>query len=125
MRGADCNIICTQPRRISAISVSARVSSERGESLGETVGYQIRLESKRSSQTRLLFCTTGVLLRQLVMYKIWSIASNSCFVKPLPTFRCSAVCLSNNQYTLSCLGTSSYLQRSKYLDSFGQKKKKN
>ncbi|GMN39573.1 hypothetical protein TIFTF001_008810 [Ficus carica] len=66
LRGADCNIICTQPRRISAISVSARISSERGESLGETVGYQIRLELKRSSQTKLLFCTTGVLLRQLV-----------------------------------------------------------
>ncbi|XP_030482340.2 DExH-box ATP-dependent RNA helicase DExH1 isoform X2 [Cannabis sativa] len=66
LRGADCNIVCTQPRRISAISVSARISSERGESLGESVGYQIRLESKRSSQTRLLFCTTGVLLRQLV-----------------------------------------------------------
>lgn len=66
LRGADCNIICTQPRRISAISVAARISSERGESLGETVGYQIRLEAKRSAQTRLLFCTTGVLLRQLV-----------------------------------------------------------
>ncbi|KAI9153106.1 hypothetical protein LWI28_006003 [Acer negundo] len=66
LRGADCNIICTQPRRISAISVAARISSERGENLGETVGYHIRLESKRSAQTRLLFCTTGVLLRQLV-----------------------------------------------------------
>ncbi|XP_022766947.1 DExH-box ATP-dependent RNA helicase DExH1 isoform X2 [Durio zibethinus] len=66
LRGADCNIICTQPRRISAISVAARISSERGESLGETVGYQIRLDSKCSAQTRLLFCTTGVLLRQLV-----------------------------------------------------------
>lgn len=66
LRGADCNIICTQPRRISAISVAARISSERGENLGETVGYQIRLESKRSAQTKLLFCTTGVLLRQLV-----------------------------------------------------------
>ncbi|KAF8397984.1 hypothetical protein HHK36_016910 [Tetracentron sinense] len=64
-RGADCSIICTQPRRISAISVAARVSSERGESLGETVGYQIRLEAKHSAQTRLLFCTTGILLRQL------------------------------------------------------------
>lgn len=74
LRGADCNIICTQPRRISAISVAARVSSERGENLGETVGYQIRLESKRSAQTRLLFCTTGVLLRQLV------IRCFSCFV---------------------------------------------
>ncbi|XP_023527583.1 DExH-box ATP-dependent RNA helicase DExH1 isoform X1 [Cucurbita pepo subsp. pepo] len=66
LRGADCRIICTQPRRISAISVAARISSERGESLGETVGYQIRLEAKQSAQTRLLFCTTGVLLRQLV-----------------------------------------------------------
>ncbi|KAK4480869.1 hypothetical protein RD792_011721 [Penstemon davidsonii] len=66
LRGAKCSIICTQPRRISAISVAARISSERGEKLGETVGYHIRLESKRSAQTRLLFCTTGVLLRQLV-----------------------------------------------------------
>nr|XP_043610150.1 DExH-box ATP-dependent RNA helicase DExH1 isoform X2 [Erigeron canadensis] len=66
LRGSDCNIICTQPRRISAISVSARISNERGENLGETVGYQIRLESKRSELTRLLFCTTGVLLRKLV-----------------------------------------------------------
>ncbi|GBG82962.1 hypothetical protein CBR_g36488 [Chara braunii] len=30
------------------------------------VGYQIRLESERSANTRLLFCTTGVLLRRLV-----------------------------------------------------------
>ncbi|XP_022151382.1 DExH-box ATP-dependent RNA helicase DExH1 isoform X3 [Momordica charantia] len=66
LRGADCRIICTQPRRISAISVAARISAERGENLGETVGYQIRLEAKQSAQTRLLFCTTGVLLRQLV-----------------------------------------------------------
>lgn len=66
LHGADCNIICTQPRRISAISVATRISSERGEELGETVGYQIRLETKRSDQTRLLFCTTGVLLRRLV-----------------------------------------------------------
>ncbi|KAK7268103.1 hypothetical protein RIF29_20790 [Crotalaria pallida] len=66
LRGADCNIICTQPRRISAISVAARISAERGENLGETVGYQIRLETRRSDETRLLFCTTGVLLRKLV-----------------------------------------------------------
>lgn len=66
LRGAHYNIVCTQPRRISAISVAARIASERGESLGETVGYQIRLEALRSAQTRLLFCTTGVLLRKLV-----------------------------------------------------------
>lgn len=65
-RGSNCNIICTQPRRISAMSVSARVAAERGDALGQSVGYQIRLEAKRSAQTRLLFCTTGVLLRRLV-----------------------------------------------------------
>lgn len=74
-RGSECNIICTQPRRISAMSVAARVAAERGDALGQSVGYQIRLEAKRSAQTRLLFCTTGVLLRRLVrscdMYLLW------------------------------------------------------
>jgi len=64
-RGAKCSIICTQPRRISAIGVSERVASERDEPIGQTVGYQIRLEKKKSHRTRLLFCTTGVLLRRL------------------------------------------------------------
>ncbi|XP_053099073.1 putative ATP-dependent RNA helicase DHX57 [Hemicordylus capensis] len=59
------NIICTQPRRISAISVAERVAKERTERVGITVGYQIRLESVKSSATRLLYCTTGVLLRRL------------------------------------------------------------
>uniref|UniRef100_A0A3B3QJM3 Putative ATP-dependent RNA helicase DHX57 n=1 Tax=Paramormyrops kingsleyae TaxID=1676925 RepID=A0A3B3QJM3_9TELE len=59
------NIICTQPRRISAISVAERVAQERAERLGNSVGYQIRLETVRSSLTRLLYCTTGVLLRRL------------------------------------------------------------
>lgn len=40
-----CNIICTQPRRISAIAVAQRVADERAEKLGNSVGYQIRLES--------------------------------------------------------------------------------
>lgn len=33
--------------------------------IGNTVGYQIRLENKISSSTRLTFCTTGILLRRL------------------------------------------------------------
>ncbi|KAL7987260.1 hypothetical protein Chor_006179 [Crotalus horridus] len=59
------NILCTQPRRIAAISVAERVAKERTEKVGITVGYQIRLESVMSSSTRLLYCTTGVLLRRL------------------------------------------------------------
>lgn len=40
-----CNILCTQPRRISAISVAQRVAEERAEIVGrDSVGYQIRLE---------------------------------------------------------------------------------
>jgi ATP-dependent RNA helicase DHX36 len=63
--GAEANMVVTQPRRISAIGVSHRIASERCEKIGETAGYSIRMESKRSSKTRLLLCTTGVLLRRL------------------------------------------------------------
>ena len=65
-RGGECNIICTQPRRISAIGLATRVAQERAESVGSTIGYSVRLDSKQSSQTRLLFCTTGVMLRRLL-----------------------------------------------------------
>ncbi|CAG2221355.1 YTHDC2 [Mytilus edulis] len=41
-----CRIFCTQPRRIAALSIAERVAAERGEKIGQTVGYQIRLESK-------------------------------------------------------------------------------
>ena len=64
-RGGDCNIICTQPRRIAAIGVADRVAVEQGCQLGGTVGYQIRLDAKMSRDTRLLFCTTGILLRRM------------------------------------------------------------
>ena len=64
-RGDAISIICTQPRRISALSVAERVAEEMCDPLGELVGFQIRMESKRSSKTRLLFCTTGVILRRL------------------------------------------------------------
>lgn len=58
-------IICTQPRRLSAIGVAERVAAERCEKIGSVVGYQIRLENKISKATRLTFCTTGILLRRL------------------------------------------------------------
>ena len=65
-RQQTCKVICTQPRRISAISIAERVAYERGESVGQAVGYQIRLESRVSPKTSLLFCTNGVLLRMLM-----------------------------------------------------------
>eukprot|EP00873_Tetraselmis_striata_P025125 jgi/Tetstr1/445389/TSEL_033175.t1 len=64
-RGRGCRIFCTQPRRISAISVADRVASERGEDVGDNVGYTIRLENRGGPQSSLMFCTNGVLLRML------------------------------------------------------------
>ncbi|KAJ1540244.1 hypothetical protein HK405_011580, partial [Cladochytrium tenue] len=64
-KGGVCNIICTQPRRISALSLAERVAAERAEKVGETVGYAIRGDTVRGPDTRLLFCTTGILLRML------------------------------------------------------------
>ncbi|QDZ17545.1 P-loop nucleoside triphosphate helicase [Chloropicon primus] len=64
--GKPCRVVCTQPRRISAISVAERIASERGESIGQSVGYSIRLEKKGTPQSSIVLCTNGVLLRQLV-----------------------------------------------------------
>ncbi|KAJ3058477.1 ATPdependent RNA helicase, partial [Rhizoclosmatium hyalinum] len=64
-RGAVTKILVTQPRRISALGLADRVSSERGESVGASVGYHIRLEHKMTDATKILFCTTGILLRRL------------------------------------------------------------
>ncbi|MGH0173909.1 UNVERIFIED_CONTAM: hypothetical protein FKN15_009502 [Acipenser sinensis] len=58
-----CRIVCTQPRRISAMSLAVRVSEELG--CEEGPGTRIRMETKAGDSTRLLYCTTGVLLRKL------------------------------------------------------------
>ena len=63
--GDKTNIIVTQPRRISAISVAERIATERVDKLGNTVGYKIRLEAQKSKNTKILLMTTGVLLRML------------------------------------------------------------
>ena len=47
-------VLCTQPRRLAALMIAERVAHERGEKLGHTVGYQIRLESKWVHQFSLL-----------------------------------------------------------------------
>jgi len=63
--GGATSIICTQPRRISATAVAERVAAERAVRVGDEVGYSIRMEAKTSRDTRMLFCTTGILLRRL------------------------------------------------------------
>src|SRR5271170_4222804 len=60
------DIICTQPRRISALGLADRVSEERGQKVGMTIGYSIRGESKSGRETKVRFVTTGVLLRRFL-----------------------------------------------------------
>ncbi|KAM4728420.1 ATP-dependent RNA helicase DHX30 isoform 2-T2 [Anableps anableps] len=65
--GAECNVLVTQPRRISAVSVAHRVAHEMGPRLKHHVGYQVRLESRppENSGGSMLFLTVGVLLKKL------------------------------------------------------------
>jgi pre-mRNA-splicing factor ATP-dependent RNA helicase DHX16 len=57
---------CTQPRRVAAMSVSARVAEEMGVKLGNEVGYSIRFEDCTSERTVLKYMTDGMLLREFL-----------------------------------------------------------
>ena len=64
--GASCNIVCTQPRRIAAISVAKRVAEERAETLQNSIGYHVRFDSKLPQiGGSVTYCTTGILQQQL------------------------------------------------------------
>jgi ATP-dependent helicase HrpB len=63
--GERGEIVVLQPRRLAARMLAKRVAEEVGTPLGGIVGYQIRLESKVSEQTRIRFVTEGILLRQM------------------------------------------------------------
>ncbi|KZT65131.1 P-loop containing nucleoside triphosphate hydrolase protein [Daedalea quercina L-15889] len=66
--GAKCNIVCTQPRRIAAISVADRVAKERSETVGRgsCIGYQVRFEHNLPDEHgTVTFCTTGVFLKRM------------------------------------------------------------
>jgi ATP-dependent helicase HrpB len=54
-----------QPRRLAARSVAARIAQERGEPLGNTIGYSVRLDHQVSRSTRLIIATEGILIRRM------------------------------------------------------------
>ncbi|KAG5934181.1 hypothetical protein E4U60_004033 [Claviceps pazoutovae] len=57
---------CTQPRRVAAMSVAARVAEEVGVKVGNEVGYSIRFEDCTSDKTVLKYMTDGMLLREFM-----------------------------------------------------------
>ncbi|XP_039277818.1 ATP-dependent RNA helicase DHX30 isoform X2 [Nilaparvata lugens] len=68
MEATKCNIVVTQPRKISAISIAERIADERYEELGNVVGYQVRMGSvlPRFNDGYIILCTLGVMLRKLL-----------------------------------------------------------
>lgn len=57
---------CTQPRRVAAMSVAARVATEMNVKLGHEVGYSIRFEDCTSDSTIIKYMTDGMLLREFL-----------------------------------------------------------
>ncbi len=64
-RGTQARIGCTQPRRIAASSVAARVAQELDSALGDIVGYQVRFTDKIKPTSSVKFMTDGILLAEI------------------------------------------------------------
>jgi ATP-dependent helicase HrpB len=58
-------IIVLQPRRLAAVAACHRICQEQGWQVGQEAGYQVRFESKVQKDTRLIFMTDAMLLRQI------------------------------------------------------------
>ncbi|OQR72688.1 putative pre-mRNA-splicing factor ATP-dependent RNA helicase DHX16-like [Tropilaelaps mercedesae] len=69
---------CTQPRRVAAMSVAARVAEEMGVKLGNEVGYSIRFEDCTTERTVLKYMTDGMLLREFLSEP--DLADYSCLI---------------------------------------------
>ena len=61
-------ICCTQPRRISTVSIANRVAKEMNEPIGNTVGYAIRFYAKLSEKTRIKFMTVCCVFSSIYLF---------------------------------------------------------
>ena len=64
-RGQQGLIAHTQPRRIAARALAARIAEERGEAVGASVGFRVRFADRVSAATRIVLMTDGLLLAEL------------------------------------------------------------
>ena len=69
-RHCEGRVVVLQPRRIAAISLAQYSAKLHGENCGRTVGYQVRQDSSKSSETRILFQTYGNFLQELLHGKM-------------------------------------------------------
>lgn len=59
-------IAVTQPRRVAATSLAARVSAEQGQALGTVIGYSVRFDERVGPSTRIKYLTDGMLVREMM-----------------------------------------------------------
>lgn len=65
-------VACTQPRRLAAVDVAARVADEMDVKLGEEVGYSVRFDDKSCDKTLLKYITDGLLLKEALQDALFS-----------------------------------------------------
>jgi ATP-dependent helicase HrpB len=58
-------ILLLEPRRLATRAAARRMAAERGETVGETIGYRTRLDTKVGPRTRIEVVTEGILTRML------------------------------------------------------------
>lgn len=66
VEGEERMLVCTQPRRIAAMSVAERVAKEMNQRCGGLVGYKVRFDDKTSEATRIAFVTDGIMLKEMM-----------------------------------------------------------
>ncbi|XP_069135527.1 uncharacterized protein [Argopecten irradians] len=71
-------IACTQPRKIAAVSVATHVASEMGTEVGDVIGYKVGIQEKKTPDTKVLFMTDHVLLKECLRDR--SLSSFSCII---------------------------------------------
>src|SRR5207302_1287255 len=67
-------IVMLEPRRLAARAAARRMAGERGERVGDAIGYQVRFDRQVGPRTRVLVVTPGILLRRLLA-EPWPIAA--------------------------------------------------
>ncbi|KAL0277553.1 UNVERIFIED_CONTAM: hypothetical protein PYX00_004798 [Menopon gallinae] len=72
MKNGFKSIVCTQPRRLACISLCSRLKYETLNQHNSTIGYQIRFEKSKNKDTKILFLTEGLLVRQMIADPILS-----------------------------------------------------
>ncbi|XP_063398977.1 uncharacterized protein LOC134683600 [Mytilus trossulus] len=71
-------IVCTQPRKIAAISLATHVSQEMKTSVGQLVGYKVGMQIKQSHDTKILYMTDHMLLNECL--KDENFSAYSCII---------------------------------------------